>query len=72
MIFRNGQAAAYSSFRRIGKGHSIMQPIHHSASRTMQLGIPAYGIEAFGRRTVPHGGFAAVQDDIATRGTKLP
>jgi hypothetical protein len=44
-----------------------MQPIHHSASRPMQLGIPVYDIEAFGRRTVPHGGFATVQNDIATR-----
>jgi hypothetical protein len=33
----------------------------------MQLGIPVYDIEAFGRRTVPHGGFATVQNDIATR-----
>jgi hypothetical protein len=27
-------------------------------------GGPAYRIKAFGLRTVPHGGFAAVQDDI--------
>jgi hypothetical protein len=34
---------------------------------TYTFGFPIHNIEAFPRRTVPHGGFAAIQDDIAGR-----
>jgi putative endonuclease len=34
-------------------------------------GIPIHNIAAFRCRTVPHGGFAAVQDDIARGGTPI-
>jgi hypothetical protein len=73
MIFRNGQAAAYSSFRRIREGS-----LYHEGQSLFSIALsftvifieperplaPVYYIRAFGRGTVPHGGLAAVQDDI--------
>ena len=36
------------------------------------MGVPTHDIEDSGRRSVPHGGFAAVRDDIAKEESSIP